>query len=197
MGENVILQEKNYIAQQKKKYLIYSIIWTAVVLVTFGVGLLITKTRANLFTVSACLTAIVAALYITRLISFSRYNDGDFERANMLESISGNYHIYHSAIVPLEKGTAPFEHIMVTESKIYFIAYTKQQITQYREDIKVLLGQFGIASQHLCFLVAQDVSQMKQHTNRIKKEMETISKHQGEGTDYLEAYSKKISEILM
>ncbi len=197
MGEIVILQEKNYIAKQKKKYWVYSIIWTAIVFATFICGLVITKTRKNLFTVSACLTAIVASLYITRLISFSRYKDGDLERAELLEKISGESHIYHSALIPLDKGTACFEHIMVTENKIYFITYTKEQVTKYGQSIQNLLGQFGISAQHVSFLVALDVSQMKQHANRITKEIENRNHTKSETSNKLETYSQKISEILM
>ena len=197
MGEIMILQEKNYIAQQKKKYLMYSVIWTIIVFALFGIGLLLTKTRANLFTVSACLMAVVAALFITRWISFSRYRDGDYERAELLEKMEGNYHIYHSAIIPLAKDVARFEHIIITENKIYFIAYTKAQVVQQREAVQELLANNGIASQYLCFLVAQDVNQMKQHTNRIKKEMENSNPSKETIPNKLELYSKKISETLM
>lgn len=197
MGEIMILQEKNYITKQRKKYLIYSVIWTIIVFVLFVAGFLLTNTRKNLFTVSACLMAIVASLYITRCISFSRYKDGDSERAELLEKMGGDYHIYHSAIIPLEKETARFEHIIVSETKIYFIAYTKAQVTKQREAIQTLLAHWGIAPQHLCFLVAQDVSQMKQHTNRIKKDMENNHSLQESSASKLDVYSKKISEILM
>lgn len=196
MGECMILQEKNYIAQQRKKYLIYSVIWTLVVFTLFITGLLLTKTRANLLTVSACIMAIVAALYITRWISFSRYKDGDCKSAELLEEMSGDYHVYHSAIIPLTKDVARFEHVIVTGNIIYFVAYTKEQVVNHREEIQELLASRGIAMQHLCFLVAQDVNQMKQHANRIEKDMEK-NHPKGTTSEQLDVYSKKISEILM
>ena len=206
----MILQEKNYIEQQKKKYLIRGVLWTMVVLSIFGIGLLLTGTRANLFTVSACLFAIVASLFITRYISFSRYKDGDLKRAQLLENMQGRYHIYHSCIIPYTKGTAYFEHMVVTAEKIYFIAYTKEQVQKYRLCVEEGLGAKGIGPKRLCFLVAKDDYQMESHMKRIEKE--TVTSHQQEAKllegqlaesekspleEALESYSKKASEILM
>ena len=71
----MVLQEKNYIAKQKKKYFIWGMCLTLLVFGIFGVGLWLTKTRANLFTVSACVIAIGAALFITRWIRmFNKIN---------------------------------------------------------------------------------------------------------------------------
>ncbi|MBE6022365.1 MAG: hypothetical protein E7231_03910 [Cellulosilyticum sp.] len=206
----MILQEKNYIGKQKKKYLIQSMIWTILVLGIFITGLCLTGTRSNLFTVMACLLAIVASLFITRFISFNRYKDGDEERAKLLESMQGNYHIYHSSIIPCLQGTAYFEHMIVTAKRIYFIAYTKEQVEKYRTHVEEVLGARGISSKDLCFLVASDSKQMDHHKKRIEKEITTSRQldveekksHQAESEkspieDTLEAYSNKASEILM
>ncbi|MBQ1274751.1 MAG: hypothetical protein U0L26_14150 [Cellulosilyticum sp.] len=189
----MILQEKDYIHKKKKKYLILSIIWTSMVIAIFIVGLVLTGTRANLFTVSACLLAIVASLFITRCISFGRYKDGDKERAKMLEDLKGNMHIYHSGIVPYDKGTAYFEHILVTTEKIYFIAYTKEQVEKYGKWVQEVLGGKGISSKQIKFLVAQDKDQMKKHTDRIEKELENCDTQKNP----IDVYSNKINEILM
>lgn len=191
----MILQEKNYIHNQKKKYLLLSCVWTVIVLVIFITGLLLTGTRANLFTVSACLIAIVASLFITRFISFSRYKDADNERAEVLEHMEGQYHLYHSALIPYEKGVAFFEHIIVTSKRIYFIAYTKEQVEQYREWVQELMSVRGVATKYLQFFTAKDVAQMKNHRSRIENEI--IEDQNEEASTALETYSKKINEILM
>lgn len=187
----MIKQEKDYIKRQKKKYLIASSFWSAIVLIIFVTGLILTKTRANLFTVFACVMAIVASLFITRCISFSRFNDCDEERASMLEAMNGTYDLYHSAIIPYASGSAYFEHVVVTELGIYFIAYTKAQVDKYRTWMQELLGTKGIGSSHLYFLVAKDAVQLRHHISHIEKEEKLVSK------DRFEDYSNKVNEILM
>lgn len=182
----MILQEKNYIAKQKKKYFIWGICLTIVVFGIFGVGLWITKTRANLFTVSACVMAIGAALFITRWISFSRYRDGNEEIANLIETLPDEVQILHSAIIPYAKGTAYFEHIVVTGSKIYLIAYTKKQVEKYGAAVQEVLETKGILRKQLCFLVIQNVEQMKKYMPKIEEQEKSSND-----------YGAKISEILM
>lgn len=182
----MVLQEKNYIAKQKKKYFIWGSCLTLVVFGIFGIGLWMTKTRANLFTVSACVIAIGAALFITRWISFSRYKDGKEEIANLLETLPEGVQILHSAIIPYAKGTAYFEHIVVTGSKIYLIAYTKDQVEKYGAAVQEVLEMKGILKKHLCFLVIQNVEQMRKYIPKIEQQEKDSNN-----------YGAKISEILM
>lgn len=187
----MIKQEKDYIKKQKKKYLIASLFWSIVVLIIFITGLVLTKTRANLFTVCACVMAVVASLFITRFISFSRFHDCDEERASMLEAMNGTYDLYHSAIIPYASGSAYFEHVVVTGTSIYFIAYSQAQVEKYRTWMQELLGTKGIGSSHLYFLVAKDSDQLRHHINHIEKEDKLA------GKDRFQDYSSKVNEILM
>ena len=197
----MVKQEKNYIKRQKKKYLLAGIIWSIIVLIIFGTGLLLTKTRANLFTVFACVIAIVASLFITRFISFCRYHDCDEACAESLESMSGDYALYHSAIIPSNKGTAYFEHVAVTSQAIYFISYTKEQVMQYRTWIIEGLGSKGIGASHVHFIVAKDLKQMEQHVTRLQKTIldhpNSVHTDQAEEKGRLEEYSNRMNEILM
>lgn len=197
----MIKQEKNYIKKQKKKYLLAGIVWSLIVLIIFGIGLLLTGTRANLFTVCACVIAIVASLFITRFISFSRYHDGDEAYAKLLENMTGDYALFHSAIIPGQKGTAYFEHVVVMNQVIYFISYTKEQVKQYRTWIIDGLSLKGIGAAHVHFIVAKDIKQMEQHVARLQKAIldhpNDVHSEQSEEKGMLEEYANRMNEILM
>ena len=75
----MILQERNYIKQQKDKYLKSTVIWTACILIIFVAGIFILDTRKSYFTVFAGVLVIGAALNLTRWIGFSRFKDGIVE----------------------------------------------------------------------------------------------------------------------
>lgn len=186
----MILQEKNYIKKQKKKYLIHSCIWTVVVFVLFGVGLLLTGTRSNYFTISACVMAIVAALFISRFISFSRFKDGDETRACLLEAMKGNYQIFHSGIIIDASGTSYFEHIVLTSKSIYLIAYDEAKMKKYQLWAEKCLINKGIPTKSIHFLVALNEISMKNIAHRIEKDACVTN-------EKLEEYSKILNEILM
>lgn len=186
IGEIMVLQEKNYIAKQRKKHFILGLCLTLVVLGIFAFGLIMTKTRANLFTVCACVTAIGASLFITRWISFSRYKDGEEAIALLLEALPQADQIYHSAIIPYAKGTAYFEHIVVIGTKIYLIAYTKKQIEQHGKAVQEVLEMKGILRKNLSFIVIENVEQMKKYIPKMEQAEKSTCE-----------YGSKISEILM
>lgn len=186
----MILQEKDYIKRQKKKYSIHACIWTIIVFILFGIGVLLTGTRSNLFTISACLMAIVAALFITRLISFNRFKDGNEELVRYLEGMKGDYHLFHSGIVLDAKGTSYFEHIVVTSRNIYFISYDEQVVKKNRLRIEENMVSKGLSSKHIHLLVVSNEKQMKNIVHRIEKDAVYLD-------GKLEEYSKIISETLM
>lgn len=186
----MILQETNYIKKQKKKYLIHSCIWTAVVCVLFALGILLTKTRSNYFTISACVMAIVAALFISRFISFSRFKDGDEEVACLLNRMKGSYQIFHSGIIIDASGTSYFEHIVVTSRSVYLIGYDEAKVRKNRLAAEKSLVNKGIPAQCIHFLIAKNKVQMKNIALRIEKDACVTN-------EKLEEYSKMINEILM
>ena len=186
----MILQEKTYIKKQKKKYLIHSCIWTVIVFVLFGLGLLFTKTRSNYFTISACVMAIVAALFISRFISFSRFKDGDEAKACILETMKGCCQIFHSGIIIDDAGTSYFEHIVVTSRGVYLIGYDEAKMKKYRSATERSLVNKGIPAKCIHFLIVRNEVQMKNIALRIEKDACITN-------GKLEEYSKMINEILM
>ena len=64
-----VIQEANYIRKRKKKYLIGSLISTGIMIFIFIIGIIITKTRNNVFTVLAALLTLVVAQYGVQIIS--------------------------------------------------------------------------------------------------------------------------------
>lgn len=123
----MVLQQSNYISKQKKKYLIHSCIWTVVVFATFGIGICVAHTRANLFTISACLFAIVAALFITRWIGFNQYKECNSEWAKELEESFKEGTLFNCSILIQAKEVAYFEHILMLDEDIYFITYNEDE----------------------------------------------------------------------
>lgn len=186
----MILQEKHYIKKQKKKYTLHACLWTAVVLILFGTGLLLTGTRSNLFTISACVMAIVAALFITRLISFSRFKDGDEKMGQVLEAMKGSYHLYHSGILLDTKGTVYFEHIVVTAQNIYLITYEEKTSKKGCSWVIERLSSQGVPSKNIHFVVIKNETQMKGLAHRIEKDACYTS-------EKLDNYSKIMNETLM
>jgi len=119
----MVIQEKEYIKKQKSKYLKGTIFWTALVIGIFVCGLVIMGKRETYFTVFAGVLVVGAALNVTRLIGFGKYKDGDEKWAVYLEKMKGSYDIFHSAIIPDNRGTVYFEHVVITSKSIYFISY--------------------------------------------------------------------------
>ena len=186
----MILQEKNYIRKQKKKYLIHSCIWTGMVLILFGLGMFLTQTRSNYFTISACIMAIVASLFIARLISFNRFKDGDEAKAHILEAMKGSYEIFHSGIIIDATSTSYFEHIVVTSRNIYLIGYNEEKVKKNRLATEKYLVTKGIPAQCIHFLVAKNEVQIKNIALKIERDACVTN-------GKLEEYSKMINEILM
>ena len=75
---------------------------------------------------------------------------------------------------------------MVTSSKIYLIAYTKEQVEKYGAAVQEVLEMKGILRKQLCFLVIQNVEQMKKFMPKIEQQEKSSND-----------YGTKISEILM
>lgn len=186
----MVLQEKSYISKQKKKYMMHSCIWTAVVFMLFGAGLLLTGTRSNYFTVSACIMAIVAALFITRFISYNRFKAGEAAKAEILEQMKGDYHLFHSGIILDSRGTAYFEHLVVTARNVYLISYEGIKTKGQYRWLQETLSQKGIPVKSLHFLLAENEQQMKSIARIIEKDACFTD-------EKLDTYSKIISETLM
>lgn len=186
----MVIQGCHYVQEQKKKYLTHTLIWLIVVAILFGVGVLIAGKRENYFTVIAGVLVLGLALNLSRYIGFRKFKDGREEEAKLLEDMKGNYHLVHSAIIPHTKGTAFFEHIIVTSKRIYLISYSREMIKEFRLQLTNQLMTKGIALKALCFITIESKEELKDLILEIEEDAYDTDNNLGEN-------AKIINDLLM
>lgn len=182
----MVKQERDYIYNQKKKYLTHTLIWTAAMLVVFATGIFLTKSRANYFTVVSGLMAMGLALNLTRFISFNKFRDGDKEFAQYLENMKGSLNIFHSAIIPDTRETVLFEHIIVTARSIYFLSYKSENISKNRLWIENKLTAKGIDPKTIHFVQVDSLVSIKNNVAKIEKDACMTSEKLMENTQIIQ-----------
>lgn len=186
----MVIQGCHYVREQKKKYLTHTLIWLIVVAILFISGLLLVGKRENYFTVVAGVLVLGLALNLSRYIGFRKFKDGREEEAQLLEEMKGSYHLIHSAIIPDTKGTAFFEHIIVTSKRIYLISYSKEMIKQYRLQLTNKLMTKGIALRSLSFITIEDKEELKDLILEIEEDAYVTDQN-------LEENARIINDLLM
>lgn len=184
----MVIQGCHYIQEQKKKYLVRTLIWMAIVALLFLTGLLVANKRENYFTVIAGVLVLGIALNGSRYIGFGRFKDGDEKNAKLLEKIKGHYYLVHSAIIPDNRGTAFFEHIVVTSGRIYFISTSAEMMKKYRLTLENKLITKGIPLEALCFIGDKALTEDVRWA--IEEDASEVDKN-------LEDYAKIINDLLM
>lgn len=186
----MVKQEKDYIGKQKKKYFIYILISTAVILAFFIFGIVLTGGRENIFTLASCFLVIMLALHISRLISYMKFKDGNAEYAEQLEQMKGSYNIFHSAIIPDVRATIMIEHIVVTSKSIYFLTQNEDVLKKNRLWLENRLVAKGIYLKAIHFIRLTDLISVKNAVSKIEKDA-LVSDNQ------LNEYTQIIEELLM
>ncbi|PHV71819.1 hypothetical protein CS063_04485 [Sporanaerobium hydrogeniformans] len=186
----MIRQAKNYIQKQKKKYLLWTIVWGLLMASVFAIGILVTKNRGNYFTLVAGLLILPMAINFTRLTSFIRFKDGQESDAKLLEGMKGSYILFHSAIIPDTRTTVLFEHIVVTARSIYFLTTRKEIVAKNKEWIKQRLMAKGLEEKALHFVCLNESNTLKNTVNKMEKD----ACYTGEN---LENYAHIIQGMLM
>ncbi|MGL4344459.1 MAG: hypothetical protein ACRCTE_04610 [Cellulosilyticaceae bacterium] len=167
----MIRQSQNYISHKKRKFLLFGIMWSVIVAAIFGIGLLKYDQRANTFTVVAAVLVLPLAQNFTRFFAFSKYRDPKRNHAELLEQLTGNYALYHGAIVPDAKYSLYFEHVIVTDSSLYFVAAHKQENDKYKTQLIQRLGAKGIGYSQVHFVYADTEKGLKAACAKIQKNM--------------------------
>lgn len=186
----MIKQEKDYIKKQKKKYSIYTLIWTLVVLGTFGIGIWITGDRANIFTIIAGFLVIGLALSLSRLCVYLKFKDGNAAYGTLLETMKGNYSLFHSCVIPDARTTVLIEHIVVTSRSIYFLVYDEEVLKKNRLWLENRLKAKGVALKQIHFVKLD-------HENSVKNTMVKIEKDACYTSESLAEYTQLIQELIM
>lgn len=186
----MIIQEKNYIDKQKKKYLKGTFLWLFIIAAVYCAGLLITRTRGSFFTVFSGVLVIGAALNFTRLIGYGKYKDGHLEWATRLEQMKGGYDLFHSCIMPDTRGTYYFEHIIVTSRSIYLLSYEDTMIKRGRLGLENKLMSKGIPNKSIHIVAVHNEGEVKALCSKIERDACFTSTKKDE-------YTTIINEMLM
>lgn len=186
----MVVQEKDYVEKQKKKYFKGLAIWTLAVLGVFFVGIFAFGSRKNYGTVVAGVLVLGMALNLSRYIGFSRFKDGNKEYAEILEGMKGTYNLFHSAIIPDTRGTSFFEHIVVTSRSIYVINYDANQFKKTRLALENKLQNKGIEIKQIHCVTVNSPVEVKNLALKIEKDACFTDPK-------IEEYTRIINELLM
>ncbi len=186
----MIRQPKDYIRIQKKKFLLWTLVWAVLTALMFVGGIVLTQTRNNYFTLVAGLLILPLALNFSRLVSFLRFKDGQSEDAELLERMKGSYVIFHSAIIPDTRATVFFEHIVVTARSIYFLTTEKDTLTKHKAWLMNRLIAKGLSEKELHFVYLPETNTLKNMANKIEKDACYTSEN-------LEKYAHILQSMLM
>lgn len=187
----MVKREKEYLKKKKKEYLRGAIIWFAIMFSVFIIGYILNKTRKNVFTLVAALLVLPVAQYATQLLAIWKFKDPDIEISNSLESIQGDYALFHSALMPDTKEVINFDHIIVTGKRIYCIIDKPYEIGRIKSLLDQKLKAKGIPLKIIQYV---NFSELK-NEDKLLKEVETVAK-QGNQKD-LEEYTQLIAQMMM
>ncbi len=186
----MIKQDKDYIKKQKKKYSIFTGIWILVVTVVYGIGIIITGERANIFTIIAGFLVIGLALSLSRLCVYLRFKDGNIAYGTLLESMKGSYNLFHSCIIPDARTTILIEHIVITSRSIYFLVCDEDVLKKNRLWLENRLKAKGIELKQMHW--------MKLDTeNSVKNTIVKIEKDACYTSEKLDEYTQLIQELII
>ena len=187
----MIKQCKTYAADKQSYYLKRVCLWTIVMLGIFFIGILITGSKANYFTVAAGVIVMAVALYLSRYIGFKHFKDGHAQWAQIMEDESSDYAVFHSAIIPNEKYTAYFEHVILTGNAFYFLTYDEKMIQKAHIDLENKLVNKGIDYAQILFFVLKDEADVKKVMETIKQNTPTVESAE------IERQIRIINDLLM
>jgi len=181
----LIKQEVNYLQRRKKFFLIRTLTWATVILAIFIIGIIITKNRANYFTILAAVLTLGLAQNLTRYLTFRKYKLPDAEFAKDIDIVNDAI-IYHSVIIPTAKGDKYFPHIILKANLIFFVVYDPQP-TRNLDDVfynKFIAKGIDRAHLHFCSIQSSEsLSKLLDQINKIKpiKDKQEANSHILEG----------------
>lgn len=187
----MIRRENNYLRNKKKKYLLGSIVWLFIMSSIFITGILINKTRNNIFTVVAAVLVLPVAQYIAQLFAIIRFKDPDDTISRALESIQGEYDLFHGVIIPDQNTIINIDHIIVTGQTIYCIIDESKDIG----DIKIIFNKKieakGVPMKSLVYIEKSKIRNME----KLLKEIEASAKNTKNSNK--SEYTKLIAQMMM
>lgn len=125
-----------YINAQKKKYLLWTILEFAFVIIIFAIGYFQTGSRLNLFTVVAVLGCLPAAKMLVEWIAFFPYKTIEIEKAKEIETKAEYLTTIYDLVVTSEKKAMQVDAIVISNNTIF--GYTSHKKTDAEEVTKRL-----------------------------------------------------------
>lgn len=128
--------KSGYINAQKKKYLLWTVLEFAFVIIIFTIGYFQTGSRLNLFTVVAVLGCLPAAKMLVEWIAFFPYKTIDMEKAQEIEKKAEYLTTIYDLVVTSEKKAMQVDAIVISNNTIF--GYTSNKKTDAEEVTKRL-----------------------------------------------------------
>lgn len=162
-----VIQEADYIKKRKLKYFIRTTISLSIMLGIFLLGFILTKTRNNLFTLVSILFTLVVAQYGVQFISIIPFKDGSLEVAKQLESLPQAYVVWNSALFADTKGMAFFDHVLISDTHIYFIMDEEyRNCDKNTENMKRIAEQKGLKNKII--FIQKNKGELEQLLKRLE-----------------------------
>lgn len=133
---NVQKGKPGYIDAQKKKYLIWTVLEFAFVIIIFAIGYFTTDSRLNLFTVVAVLGCLPAAKMLVELITVLPFKTIEMDKAKEIEEKSEYLTTIYDLVVTSEKKAMQVDAIAISNNTVF--GYTSNKKTEPEEVTKRL-----------------------------------------------------------
>lgn len=121
-----------YLDHKRKSLWIKALINLLVIIVLFAVGLILTKTKSNYFTVVAVLMTIPLAYFITGLASIGSFRSLSGEKRQELIALTDRMEL---------KSVTAFDLILTVKEKQMYagaVLFTPEEVVLYTENVKKL-----------------------------------------------------------
>ena len=157
----------------------------------FLTGYFLNKTRNNVFTVVAAVLVLPVAQYATWLFSLWPFKDPDPKASLAIETLTGNYNLFHSLLVPAGNNILYFDHIIVTGTKIYCIIDKLTDKANLEERFNQKIKAKGLALNTLTYI---DLGKVENLAGVLKQIQINIAIEHEEN---LKEYTHLIAQMMM
>lgn len=187
----MIKREKDYLEKKKRKYLRGTLVWLIIMFAVFFTGYILNKSRNNVFTVVAALLVLPVAQYGTQLLAIWKFKDPQRNISEKLESIKGNYNLFHGVLVPNQKHILYIDHIIVTEEKVYCMISEQANMNYIKETMDKKIKAKGIPLKSVEYMGLNKTFNMEKLAKKIEKTL--LVQNKGN----LEEYTQLIAQMMM
>ncbi len=179
-----------YLDHKRKSFWIKALINLLLIIVLFAVGLLLTKTKSNYFTVMAVLMTIPLAYFITGLVSIGSFRSLSGEKMQEFVTLT-------DSVEP--KTVTAFDLILTVKEKQMYagaVLFTSAEVVLYTENVKKLYefreNLSGVLKNTGYFTAVYLTDDWNEFISRVKADLEA---ERILGTNDPNAYLKQLEEL--